>query len=559
MSKTRSSLLFALVFIAACSKPAETNSPLAFIPADTPFVLANTDAAPDAAVQTWSRMMQGAWPSLFGLYDHALDSLADQGDADAAKAKRVTKAILDEVRGLDTAEKWAEAGFSMKARGAFYGIGLVPVLRAELGDPAKFRALVARVEEKAGAKLTTSRIDEQDIWTIDGGKVEALIAIEGKHLVISMLPVDADKSLRRRVLGLDRPGESLESSGSMASFNKAEGYLGYGSGWIDFKRIVSLIGNDPGYAAFASLDADIPATLDANCRSEFEGLAVRAPRVVMGYTRFDGQNFVANSRFDLDPELSKSLMKLSVPPPGSAKPSTALYDIALSLPILKIKDFLIERSDAIIESPFKCAALASMNEAAASAKQQLTQVVPPPFSDFTGLRVMINHLDIPESGSPDVTAALLIGSSNPASVIGMAQMAIPGLRDFKLALDGKAVDLPAGIIPTEVGYAPQMQIAANDKAMAISTGSGIDLSAFLAAPSASDGQLMRAGYTGAFYELLSSMMTRYMAMLPEKQRADLEMQTSLYKLYASWIRSIDVRINATPKGIEMIQDTHLNP
>ena len=33
----------------------------------------------------------------------------------------------------------------------------------------------------------------------------------------------------------------------------------------------------------------------------------------------------------------------------------------------------------------------------------------------------------------------------------MAQLAIPGLSDFKLALDGKAMDLPAGIIPTEVG------------------------------------------------------------------------------------------------------------
>ncbi|MEO7014091.1 MAG: hypothetical protein ABI127_07240 [Dokdonella sp.] len=559
MSKIRFSLLVVLILTAACSKPAEDNSPLAFIPADTPFVITNIEAAPDVAVKTWSRMMQGAWPNLIGLYDRMLDSLPAQADADAAQAKRVTKAILDEVRGLDTTEKWAGAGFSMKARSAIYGVGLVPVLRAELGDPEKFRALIARVEEKSGAKLTTSRIDDQDIWTIAVGKAETLIAIEDNHLVISLLPIGADKPLRRRVLGLDRPAESLQSSGGMTSFNKAEGYLGYGSGWMDFRRVVSLIGNDPGYSAFASMDPNIPATLDATCRGEFEGLAARAPRIVMGYTRFDGQNFVARSRFDLDSDLAKSLMKLSSPPPGSAAPSNALYDISLSLPVLKIKDFLIERSNAIVESPFKCAALASMNEAAVSAKQQLAQVVPPPFSDVTSLRVMLSHLDIPESGSPDVTGAFLIGSSDPASVIGMAQLVIPGLRDFKLTLDGKAVDLPAGIIPTEVGYAPQMQIAANTTAMAIGTGDGIDLSTLLTAPAASDGQLMRAAYTGAFYEFLSSMMTRFSAMMPEKQKADLEMQTALYKLYASWIQSIDIRINATPKGIEMIQDTRLNP
>ncbi len=559
MSKFHSSLLVVLISIAACSKSADTSSPLSFVPSDTPFVMANTESVPDAAVQTWTRMMQGTWPNIVGLYDHMLDGLPDQGDVESAKVKRVTKAILDEFRERDTPEKWAEAGFSMKARAAFYGVGLVPVLRIELADPDKFRATVTRVEEKAGTKLTASRIDDQDIWTIEMNKAEALIAIEGRHLVMSVLPVNADKTLRRSVLGLDRPGESLESSGGMTSFNKAEGYVAYGSGWIDYKRVVSLIDNDPGYAAFASMATDNPPKFDATCRGEFEELAARAPRMVMGYTQFDGKHFIANGRLDLDPELAKSFMKLSSPPPGSAATSSALYDIAVSLPILKIKDFLVERSNAIVNSPFKCAALASMNETAALAKQQLAQVVPPPFSDFTGLRLMINRLDIPESGTPDASAAILIGSSNPMSMIGMAQLLVPGLRDFKLTLDGKAVDLPSGVIPTEVGYAPPMQIAANDTAMAISTGSGIDLSAFLIAPAAADGQLIRATYTGALYDLIGTMLTRFSAVMPEKQQADLEMQTALYKLYARWFQSVDIHINATPKGIEMIQDTRLNP
>ncbi len=559
MSKFHSSLLVVLIFVSACSKPADNSSPLAFVPADTPFVMANIEPSPEAAVQTWSRMMQGAWPNLLGMYDSMLDRLPDQDNAQAAQAKQVVKAILDEVRDRDTPDKWAEVGFSMQARAAFYGVGLVPALRIELGDADKFRAMVARVEKNAGAKLATARIDDQDIWTIDIDKAELLIAIEGRHLVVSVLPDNADSSLRRRVLGLDRPSQSLESTGGLASFNKVEGYLPYGSGWIDFKRIVGLIDNDPGYAAFARLATDNPAKLDAVCRGEFEGLAARAPRMVLGYTRFDGQHFTANGRLDLDSGLASSFMKLSSPPPGSAATSTTLYDIALSLPILKIKDFLIERSNAIVNSPYRCAALSSLNEAAASAKQQLSQIVPPPLSDFTGLRLMINRLDIPESGSPDAAAAVLIGSSNPMGMIGMAQMALPGLRDFKLALDGKAVDLPAGIVPAEVGHAPPMRIAANDAAMAVSIGNGIDLAAFLTAPTASDGQLLRAAFTGAFYDVLGTMLTRFSAMLPAEQRAGVETQTALYKLYARWIQSIDIRINATPKGIEMIEDVNFSP
>ena len=559
MLKTRACLLSGLIFIAACSKPADTSSPLAFVPADSPFVFANSEASPDAVKQSWSRMMQGTWPTVLGLYDRMLDGMPDQGDDKATKAKQVIKAILDEVRARDTSEKWAEAGFSTDARAAFYGIGLVPVMRVELGDPEKFRAMVARIENKADAKLAISRVDDQDVWSINIDKADALIAIEGKHLVMSVLPGNADKTLRRRVLGLDLPPESLESSAGLTTFNKAEGYLPYGSGWIDFKRIVSLIDNDPGYAAFASMAADNPPKLDATCRSEFEGLAARAPRAVIGYSRLEGEHFVAGARLDLDAELAASFIKLSSPPPGSAAPSKSLYDISLSLPILKIKDFLIERSNAIVNSPFRCAALAPMNEAAANAKQQLTQVVPPPLSDFTGLRLMINSLDFPESGSPDASAAVLIGSSNPMGMIGMAQLVVPALHDFKFALDGKAVDLPAGLIPTEVGFAPQMQIAANNTAVAIGVGKQIDVSAFLAAPAASDGQLLRGAYTGEFYTTLGKMMTRFSAALPEAQRADLDAQTAMYKLYARWIQSVDIRVNATSKGIEMIEDVRMNP
>ena len=559
MLKIRASLFLTVLLIAGCSKSTDNSAPLAFVPADTPFVMANTEPAPETAVQTWSRMMQAAWPSLLGIYDRMLDGMPDQENAEAGKVKRVITAILDEVRNRDTPEKWTEAGFSMQARGAFYGVGLVPVLRVELADADKFRALVARVEDKAGAKLETARVDDQDVWIIALDEAEALIAIEGRHLVISVLPANAENTLRRRVLGLDRPAQSLESSEVMTGFNKAEGYLAYGSGWVDFKRIAALIDNDPGYAAFAGMLGENPPRLDASCRSEFDALAARTPRLVMGYTRFDGQHFTTSSRLDLDAALATAFMKLSSPPPGSAATATALYDIALSLPILKIKDFLIERSNAIVEAPFQCAALAPMNEAAARARQQLTQVVPPPLSDFTGLRLLINRLDIPASGNPDASAAILIGSSDPMSMIGMAQLAVPGLRDFKLALDGKAVDLPAGIIPTEVGYAPSMQIAANDAAVAISLGEGIDLSAFVGAPAAADGQLLHATYSGAFYELLGTMLTRFSAMVPDKQRADLEAQTALYHLYAQWIQSIDMRVKATPKGIEWTQDVTLSP
>lgn len=556
---SRFCLLVALLAVAACGKKADDGAPLAFVPADTPYVIANSEPVPDATAESFAKQMQTVWPMLIGMYEKILSETQGKDDAAAEKMKRVIGAILEEIKTRDTPAKWAEVGLGHRSRGAFYGVGLVPVLRAELVDPDAFRAMVARIETRSGAKLGTAAIGDQALWVIDAGEVQALIAIEGKHLVVSMLPTAADEALKRSVLGLDRPAKNLADSGGLAALDKAEGYAAYGSGWIDLRRIVALIDNDPGYTAFAKLADEAPAKLDVVCRTEFDAIAAHAPRMVFGYTALDAKRMAFAGRLDLDKELAQSFVKLSSPPPGSAAPAGSLYDLAMSLPVLKIKDFLVERVDAVIASPFRCPALASWNQSANELKTQLSQFVPPPLSDFTGIRITIDHLDWPADGSPDFSGNLLIATSNPMAIIGLAQLAVPALAELKISADSKPVTLPAGLIPNEVGFTPEVQVAVSANALAIGTGVHSDLSAYLAAPAATDGQLLRTAYSGKFYETMGAMMMRFSAMLPEKERAGIEQQQQLYAMYARWIGNIDLRINATPKGIEMLQTVELHP
>ena len=556
---SRPALLVAVLALAACGKKADDSAPLAFVPSDTPYVVANSEAVPDATIDAWAKQMQGMWPALTGRYERMLGDLAAGDDPAAANARTVVRAILDEIKHRDTPAKWAEIGFSQKARAAFYGVGLVPVMRAELGDPDAFRAMIARVEAAAGATLGTSRIGELELRTFAIGETEGILAVQDKHLVLTLLPKNADEPLKRVVLGLDRPASNLGAGGELLALEKAEGYVPYGSGWIDLRRVVALVDNDPGYAAFARLLDQPPGTFDAECRAEVDAMVAHAPRMVFGYTALEAKRMAFSSRLDLDPALAQSLMKLSTPPPGSAAPAGSLYDLALSMPVLKIKDFLVERVDAVIAAPFRCPALQSLNDSANELKTQLGQFVPPPISDFTGLRVTIERLAFPADGAPDFSGNVLIATSNPMAIIGMAQLAIPALKDFSIAPDGKPVALPAGVIPNEVGFSPQVQVALDADALAIGSGADSNLSAYLAAPAAKDGQLLRTAYSGKFYDTIGTMMTRFSAMLPEKERAGLEQQQALYAMYARWIRTIDLRINATPKGLEMHQDVELNP
>ena len=562
---TRFTLLAAALALAACGKKEEAGVPLSFVPADTPFVMANRDALPDATVNAWARQMQAAWPNIMGMYEKMLtatpDADAELDDAARArieKAQRVMKALIAELKPRDTPAKWAEIGLGPKSRGAFYGIGLVPVMRLELGDAEAFRAMVARVEADSGSKLGTIDVDGQAVWTIDIDEVRGLIAIQGTHLVASVLPSSAEPALLRGVLGLDRPKTSVADNGALADLEKAEGYQPYGSGWVDLRRIVALVDRDPGYRAFAALASETPPALDDTCRAELDGLFAQMPRAVFGYTRMEATRMDAAMRLDLAAPIAKALQGLSVPPPGSNAPAGALYDIAISLPVLKIKDFLLARIEPVVASPYQCTAFADWNAKAVEMKAHLSQFVPPPLSDFTGLRLTLDRFSWPADGNPDLAARLLVASSNPAAIVGMAQLAVPELAGVQIPADGSAVTLPDGVIPNASGFVPSLRVAMNDKALALASGDG-DLSGYLTAATASDGQLFRANFTGAFYALIADMMGRFGAMLPNQNQAELQSQRELYAMYATWIKQADVRVNATAKGLEIVQTTEVAP
>ncbi|MBN8483076.1 MAG: hypothetical protein J0L88_15930 [Xanthomonadales bacterium] len=556
--------LAAALAVAACGRKQDDDAPLAFVPADTPYVFANREVIPDAIVDSWSRQMQAIWPGIMGMYEKMLTSIPADKEVDEATrarvetAQRVIKALIAEMKPRDTPAKWAEVGLGPKSRAAVYGVGLVPVVRIELADPDAFRAMVARIEAASGTKLGALDVDGQPTWTIDVDEVRGLIAIEGRHLVASVLPVKAEKALLRSVLGLDRPGSNLADAGSLAGLEKAEGYEPYGAGWIDLRRVVALVDKDPGYRAFAALGDQPTPALDDVCRRELDGLFAQMPRAVFGYTRLEAKHMEAAMRLDLAAPIAQSLQALSIPPPGSDAPTGALYDIALSLPVLKLKDFLLARIEPVVATPYQCQAFAEWNTKAVELKGQLSQFVPPPLSDFTGLRLTLDRFSWPADGNPDLAARLLVASTNPAAIVGMAQLAVPALAQLQIPADGTAVTLPDGVIPNASGFLPSVRAAMNAKALALASGDG-DLAAYLGAPAASDGQLLRINFTGAFYTLMADMMGRFATMMPAQNQADLASQRELYAMYAKWIRSADVRVNATAKGLEVVQTMELAP
>lgn len=546
-----------LLLLAACGKQqSATDVPLAFVPDDTPYVYANLEPLPAAVTEHWTQPMQDYWPALVTMYEGMLqDPKVDLSE----RSRRIVAALLGELKTHANWDRLREIGLKPDARIAFYGVGLVPVLRLELGDPAAFRAEVARVEDKAGAKMAVAKTGAQEYWQIGSDAIAAAIAIEGSHLVVTILPPNAGDALKQALLGVTRPARSLADAGALSALAKQYGFSPHGEGFVDVVRLVErlagpLAGSDAEFAG--ALGLPLPSA-DAACGREFVEIAHKFPRLVIGAEELSLRHMRVASQLEIEPGLAARIAAALGPAPGTGAPADGAIDFSLSLPVLKLKDFWLARADAVAAAPYACASLRGLNETFAKSRARVDVTVPPPLSDLTGVRVTFSRFVYAMSAPPDAAGKLLVATSNPTAAFAMAQLSLPALQKLRIAADGKPVALPPDLLPMKL---PPAAVAMSDKAIAFATGSDeiAALPAFLAAPPAAAPVFLRMHFSGEVYGWMAQSFESIKAALPPDSQKHFDQQIELFGVYRKWLRSNDFELTATPTGIAMHQTIDLN-
>lgn len=556
MNKSRfafAALAASAILLAACgNKPPTVDNtlPLAFAPADTPYAFANLAPSPAAVLAAQSKRMQMMWPSVFGMYD---DMLAN-AEALPERPKKIARALIDELRTRDTLDKLREIGVKPEARYAVYGVGLMPVARVELGDPAAFKATIARIEAKIGEQVPTGKTGAQEYWQLGNAQATFAFALQGAHLVVTFWPADASDAVKQALLGVTRPARTLADGGTLQALAKQYNHLPYGEGYIDTVALVRRLstaptGSDLEIAKALQLPTE-GAITDPVCQTEILGIAQNFPRLVVGTESLTPDKISAGMQLEIAAPLAKAIADTITPAPGSAATSDALFDVAMSLPLLKLKDFWIKQAEANAAKPYACPALAGLNRMFRESKTKLDTTIPPPLSELTGARFVLTKFGPPVAGSskPDFAGKVLYATSNPLGAIGMAQLALPGLKDLKITPDGNPVALPANIAPAGM---PPLTVAANDKAIAIAAGKGEEtgLHDFLAAPAATTPVWLRMRFSGAIYGQLSRVTELLKGQLPAAKRDRFEQQQKLYAIYEKMLRSIDFGFEVNAQGV----------
>jgi hypothetical protein len=547
----------------AGTAPAATdpNGPLAYVPADTPYVFANLEPVPAAVSTQWMQQMDMVGELWRNQLASAIAKLEqERPEADELKWMRAIRAELD---GKTTQQFFASVGYDVRARFALYGVGLAPVLRLTLADPEKFRGFLARLEQQGGTPFPRATLDGQEYLQLNGGptaKLRGIVALQDGQLVLTLAPL-ADDAALRELLGLQKPARSLQDGGALTALNTEFAYLPYGSGYFDVRALLQRFTAAPTpleTAFLTALEVQKPA-VDPVCQAEYEALAVAVPRMSFGYTTMDAKRMDMVARIETNAAIAADLRTLRAPMPGLAQVGDSPLNFGLSFKLAALPGLVSKWADAVAAAPWQCASLAPLNESFAQTRQQLANpVVFGAAPVFEGVHAIATRLELKPAGeTPDFGGKLLIGSPSPAALVGMAKSFVPQLATLQLAPDGKVHALPA--LPNVPNDLPGW-VAMKEHVLGLAFGAGedADLAEYLQVDPAQQ-PLIVLGYSGALFAQFNQQMLEQAAAIADPAEAEQQKQAAemVARMYAQ-IRRMEMRVEFGERGIELHQRAEMN-
>ncbi|TAL88007.1 MAG: hypothetical protein EPN69_17465 [Rhodanobacter sp.] len=574
----------ASVMLAACSHK-DKDAPLAFVPADTPYVVANLDVLDDSTRKALLAQADAQLPSQLAQIDAAADRLATK-DPDAA---RLLRALRAEFNGK-TVEGFAQsAGLDLKGYSAFYGLGMAPVLRFQLSDPAAFEAFIGRLETAYGKKLDVASAGKQSYrkYVSAESGAELILATVAKQAVVALLPANPSPAVLREALGLDRPQKSMQDDGRLAVLAKTKGYKKWLVGELNLTRALPLVfsGKDALIGAIMQAHAEAESAKTGEpvanqlqtspaCSTDAARIAARVPTISFGYTRLDARHQDGRMDIALADDISKAFAGLKVDLPGLGNTGKAPFDLSVALPVSNLRTFWLAQADAVTAKPFSCPALSDLNDSFTKLGPAMQKAAIPPFGDLLGVRIALDSL-APNANSslPTFSGRLVLATSNPAGLLAMGQMMVPALAQLKPSSNGKPVALP----PQMAAMLGQPAwVAMGDKALALGVGNGEEakLADMLKEPGGSAGQMTRMHLNGAMYlswvQLMQDKVDTFTAAASAMGKSEdsandetndaaarSKAQFAAMKLQAERIDSIDAEMHVDSHGMVITSQTVL--
>ncbi|MGK7910726.1 MAG: hypothetical protein AB4050_04470 [Synechococcus sp.] len=452
---------------------------LQYVPANTPYVFATSGTIPEdvlGKLETSADKISSSYETLFEAMLDEVNELGSQSRQEDESRQFLT--LVKDLAALMRSEERQAVGVPRNPQIAVYGVGLLPVFRVGLEDPAAFEAKIAELEETAGEDMLKSEIGGRPYRYIGDEDARIIVGIFDDQLVATITPTELSDDLLDDVLGLELPEQSLAQSGELTELAKNYDFTPYALAFFDVERMVATFLDEPiGVNAELLVLADYDASeLSDVCRSEIRDMSAVMPRVVSGYTDMTTTQISSNTVVELRSDLASGLSTLAAPVSGLGIDPGGLFSFGLSLDMLAARDFLAGQLDALEADPYKCDLLAELQNNLLEGRQALNQPLVPPFNGIRGFLAVIDTIDGLDFANPQpptsIGARLLLANEDPQSLLGMLGFFNPQIASLNLQPDGEPVQLDVSQLTGQFVPGPfdSTYVAMTDDSLAVAIG-----------------------------------------------------------------------------------------
>lgn len=527
----------------------EPNGFLGDIDADTAYFYANLERLPEALVDKAWAMNEASAKSNEAIFD----ALAEDEEVSPEIV-----ALINEVKALSTREGWEAAGMHSNPFYAFYGVDLMPFAELELSDGAAFKELITRVESDLEQPLQRRDIDGVEVIWFEVAEGFGIAMTHDQDSVTAALIPD-DAAMLARVAGQYEPADAMGSD-ALKAFNQGIGFSSYGSGFVDWQRMVNdLLTGETALSRFARDDEAFTSVVEnPACVAEYQAVTQALPRMVFGYTRMTESNADFLARQETSAELAAGLAPIAQAPVNIDRDLSGLFNFGLALDLVAGREFARGLVDGWVTNPPECPSFKDIAAQAPQMQEALNRPIPPVVTNLNGLFLEAESFSFTD-GMPTGGGTLSFFMRNPQLLVGMAQMFSPAAAEMQLEPGGEPQPVPEGAIPQLEQVNLKAWLALGENAIGIAIGEeNVDsLSSAIEATSADEFLMAGRMDFRMLLELVDVAESALGDMDSDEASMGLAAQRAQYEALAEIYDQAAFKIRLGDKGIDFVAESTL--
>ena len=401
-------------------------------------------------------------------------------------------------------------GIPQKVESAFYTVGVIPVLRVKLADPAAFTAFIEAAERTGKVIGNKDNVSGVDFLSYSFDKqgaakhipIKLLIAQNRNYAVFSFDAPFERERLLGLILGAQKPEKALNGDSRLQTIQEKYSLLPTALGYINHHEVIDGLtqagANEFGRMLDAMINAMPPspnpdctgkqpcakeervvmpkaaaekpdpfATIRTEaCHNELMAIADEWPQTVFGYTKLniDAKGSQADALMVIESKNSSLMTDLNtlrghIPSFFRQDGGSMAFGVAMGLNIDAVLPFVTKMLSEISQAEYHCEPLKDM-------QQRLMRTSPEGFlrgvttvlSGVRGISLALLNVNLDPSAalSPqkvkDLDGIITVSTENPHALL-LAARNIPNspLAGLNIPDDGSAVPLPPiPMLPTNV-------------------------------------------------------------------------------------------------------------